>query len=77
MQDTHKCQWGPVRLRALKEEDREMIVTLLTDEVVGRTFMVPDGIDRPLAEQIFRRYQERALIFPRLPDNRIKQHLPC
>jgi RimJ/RimL family protein N-acetyltransferase len=42
------------------EEDREMFVELLTDEVVGRTYMVPDNIDGPLAEKIFLRYLERA-----------------
>lgn len=59
MQTAHECQLGPVQLRPLKEDDREMIVRLLTDEVVGRTYMVPDGIDRPMAEKVFLRYLER------------------
>ena len=50
----------PVSLSAVKQEDREMFVALLTDEVVGRTFMVPDDIDRTLAEKIFLRYLERS-----------------
>ena len=51
----------PVTLRPVAEEDREMFVGLLTDEIVGRTYMVPDNIDRSLAEQIFQRYLERSL----------------
>ena len=50
----------PVSLRPVAEEDREMFVELLTDEVVGRTYMVPDNIDGPLAEKIFLRNLERA-----------------
>ena len=50
----------PVSLRPVAENDREMFVELLTDEVVGRTYMVPDNIDAPLAEKIFLRYLERA-----------------
>ena len=50
----------PVSLRPVAEEDWEMFVELLTDEVVGRTYMVPDNIDAPLAEKIFLRYLERA-----------------
>ena len=48
----------PVTIRPVAEEDRDMFVALLTDEVVGRTYMVPDNIDHALAERIFLRYME-------------------
>ena len=32
-------------------------MSLLTDEVVGRTYMVPENIDRCMAERIFLRYR--------------------
>ena len=54
----------PVTIRPVTEEDRDMYVALLTDEVVGRTFMVPDNIDHALAERIFLRDMERS----KLPD---------
>ena len=48
----------PVTIRPVEEKDRDMFVALLTDEVVGRTYMVPDNIDRALAERVFLRYME-------------------
>jgi len=48
----------PVTLRPVEEEDRDMFVALLTDELVGRTYMVPDNIDAHMAEGLFLRYKE-------------------
>lgn len=48
----------PVSVRPVEESDREMILCLLQDPLVGRSYMVPEDIDEIKAEKIFRRFLE-------------------
>ena len=43
----------PVTLRPVMESDRDMYINLLRNEIVGRTYMVPDGMNNEMAQRLF------------------------
>ena len=49
---------GPVMLRHVISSDRQMYLSLLQNEVVGKTYMVPDAIDEHMAGRLFAEFLE-------------------
>ena len=47
-------------LRAIRPEDEDSLIALLTDGEVGKTYMVPDLPDEETKSEFFRRLQERS-----------------
>lgn len=47
-----------LRVEPLSEQDREAVIDLLTDDVVSRTYMVPEFARREEAEKLFHRLKE-------------------
>lgn len=48
-------QTNRLKIRPITQEDRESVLDLLTDETVGKTYMLPDYKNREEAELLFQR----------------------
>ena len=59
-----RFQTRDLEVKPFSPEDREAVVDLLTDETVGKTYMVPDFADREEAGKLF----DRLLVLSRQED---------